>query len=115
MTLRVVFILMYLNCVEEHAADELQSVSHLVSGPQVLVFLLALTQGLPLSIQSLDKMSVLQTLQRKLLGQNLELPLEGFQLLALQTQTQIFNTERTSDQQNKTTRVLDHLSCSAIS
>lgn len=80
---------MGLNGVEEHVKDVLKS-PHLVSGPQVLVFLLALTQGLPLSIQSLDKMSVLQTLQRELLGQNLELPLVGGQLLTLQTQ--MYNT-----------------------
>lgn len=54
---------------------------HLVPGPQVLVLLLALTQGLPLSIQSLDQVSVLQTLQGELLRQNVQLPLVGSQLL----------------------------------
>lgn len=58
---------------------------YLVSGPHVLVFLLALTQGLPLSVQSLDKMSILQTLQRELLRQNLEFPLVGGQLLTCET------------------------------
>lgn len=53
--------------MSEEAVNSLHCASHLVSGPQVLVFLLALAQGLPLGIQSLDQMSVLQTLQRKLL------------------------------------------------
>ncbi|KAA8585509.1 hypothetical protein FQN60_004203 [Etheostoma spectabile] len=52
---------------------------------QVLVFLLTLTQSLPLSIQSLDKVYVLQTLQRELLGQNLELPLETLDFLLVST------------------------------
>ena len=59
-------------------------VCDLVSGPKVLVFLLALAQGLPLCIQGLDEMSVLQALQRELLGQNLKLPLVGGQLLTSQ-------------------------------
>lgn len=79
---------MGINCVEEHVKDVLKSKcqdSHLVSGPQVLVFLLALTQSLPLSIQSLDKVYVLQTLQRELLGQNLKLSLVRAKLLTTKT------------------------------
>lgn len=75
--------------------------SHLVSGPQVLVLLLTLTQSFPLSIQSLNEMSVLQTLQRELLRQNLELPLVRRQLLTSQTHTDFFvrtMTDKTSSE-----------------
>lgn len=65
--------------------------SHLVSGPQVLVLLLTLTQSFPLSIQSLNEMSVLQTLQRELLRQNLELPLIRRQLLTSQNTHRLFH------------------------
>lgn len=58
------------------------SLPHLVPGSQVLVLLLALTQGLPLGVQRLDQVAVLQAAEGELLRQNLEFPLVGGQLLA---------------------------------
>lgn len=43
------------------------SLPHLVPGSQVLVLLLALTQGLPLGVQRLDQVAVLQAAEGELL------------------------------------------------
>lgn len=59
----------------------------LVPGPQVLVLLLALTQSLPLSIQSLNQVAVLQTPERELLRQNQEPQRVRDQLLTFHTHT----------------------------
>lgn len=57
------------------------SLPHLVPGPQVLVLLLTLTQGLSLGVQRLDQVAVLQAAEGELLRQNLELPVVGDKLL----------------------------------
>lgn len=69
---------------------------HLVPGSEVLVLLLALTQGLPLGVQRLDQVSVLQAAEGELLRQNLELPLVGGQLLAALSTHKRTNTGSTS-------------------
>lgn len=53
----------------------------LVVSIKLLVLPLTLPQGLPLRLQGLGQVSVLQALLRVLLRQNLQLPLDGLQLL----------------------------------
>lgn len=55
--------------------------AHLVVGVELLVLALALPQGLPLGLQRLGQVGVLQALLRVLLRQHLQLPLHRLQLL----------------------------------
>lgn len=54
---------------------------HLVVGVELLVLPLALAEGLPLSLQRLRQVGVLQTLLGILLRKHLQLPLHRLQLL----------------------------------
>lgn len=75
-TARTVILVCVCVCVCVHA--------DLVVSIKLLVLPLTLPQGLPLRLQGLGQVSVLQALLRVLLRQNLQLPLDGLQLLPKQ-------------------------------
>lgn len=55
--------------------------THLVVGIELLVLTLALPQGLPLGLQRLGQVGILQALLRVLLREDLQFPLYRLQLL----------------------------------
>jgi len=75
--------LMHINCQSTSTDLHCERVSewYLVVCVELLVLPLALPEGLPLGLQGLGQVGVLQALLGVLLRQHLDLPLEGTQLL----------------------------------
>lgn len=67
--------------------------SDLVVSVELLVLPLTLPEGLPLGLQCLGQVCVLQTFLRVLLRQHLQLPLDGLQLLPRQSDRYYINSE----------------------